>query len=254
MIIILVLSFIITIPIYSKIPIQLKPLNQSFIIQSGKTALKNLVISPIQSQPINKGQVLIVSDSTANYPEILKLKYFIEKNLNTKTVTKPPQRSASDLGTLKKDYLEYTSGKKSPTEFYKSIIYWEDTHLITSDSKGTLSIEMDDEGGVEYMIYPEKGIDHSIRYLIAELSPDEMNQLKGNHYFLTIVSPRNYQNKKINISLINENYVRNNDKYSVLFRINGTSLEGNNRINGYINILTSNKKVIYLLLPFFDKK
>ncbi|MET3034651.1 hypothetical protein ABXT08_00995 [Chryseobacterium sp. NRRL B-14859] len=255
MIIILILSFIITIPIYSKIPIQLKPLDQPFIIQSGKTALKNFVIPPIQSQPINKGQVLIVSDSTANYHEILKLKYFIEKDLNTKTIIELPKLRASDFGTLNKDYLEYISGKKSAEEFYKNIVYWEDTYLIISDSKGILSIEMDDEGEVEYMIYPEKKIDRGIKYLVGELSPDEMNQLKGNHYFLTIISPSNYQNKKINISLINENYIRNKDKYILLFKINGTSiLEGNNRINGYVNILTSNKKVIYLLLPFFDKK
>lgn len=250
--IILLLSFVIKIPIYSKVPIVLEPLNYySSTKQSGKVILNSLIIEPLYTQKIKKNQVIAISDSSVDYSEFLKLKKDIERKLQGKTNFIPNNIDITLLGVLKKDYIKYVSRKITTEKFYKILTEWESQNLVISNKNGILFIESEEKGFVEYNIYPE----NNLKYMTAELSQEDINQLKEKNYVLTVISPIKYKDKKINISIINEKYLKKQNKFELILKLKNFKMNDEDvKIIGYTSVVTKNKRIIYYLFPFFEKK
>lgn len=250
-IIIFLLSFVVSIPIYSKIPIDLEPLYYSSTKQNGKVLLKNLIIKPLSTQKIKKNQIIATLDSTVDPTEFLKLKKNIEKNIYEKVNFIGDDYNVSLLGVIKKDYLNYISGEISTEMFYKILIEWENRNLIVSNKNGILSIELDEKGFAEYSISPK----NNVKYMTTELSQEDISQLKEKKYVLTIISPLKYKDKKINVSIINEKYLKKQNEFKLILEMENFKMQEDDvKISGYINIMIENKKIIYYLFPFFEKK
>ena len=91
--------------------------------------------------------------------------------------------------------------------------------------------------------------------MIAELSQEDLEQLKKDNLFLNVISPSGFKNNKFKISLINDKYFKNTNKFEVIFEINNSLLFSNvSSIDGEISVLLREEKFINLLLPFLKRE
>ncbi len=249
--ILLLLSFTVTIPIYSKIPVHLEPFKGNHWVQEGETRLDQLTVKPFSFQKVKKGQIIGISNHI-EFIEINKLNELMENNLNYNDKSVFKEIDFSKLGKLENDYLEYKFGKISMHEFYLKFVDWKKENLIVSEKKGKLFIEINKSGIVKYKIYPDN---ITSQYMIAEVSQENLEQLKKDNLFLRIISPGGFKNNKFKISLINDKYLKNNDKFEVVFEINNSLLFSNiSSIDGEISVLLREEKFINLLLPFLKSE
>lgn len=249
--ILLLLSFTVTIPIYSKIPVHLEPFKAKNWVQEGKIRLDQLTVKPFSLQKVKKGQIIGMSNHI-ELIEINKLNELMENNMNYNNKSVFKEIDFSKLGKLENDYLEYKFGKISMHKFYSKFINWKKENLIVSEKNGKLFIEIDKYGIAKYKIYADN---ITSQYMIAELSQENLEQLKKDNLFLNVISPSGFKNNKFKISLINDKYFKNSNKFEVIFEINNSLLFSNvSSIDGEISVLLREEKFINLLLPFLKRE